>query len=81
MTDEIDESRLNKKDITSEIVGFCFDDETPAAIVTVFGKQLPSVCCKCGAAVDPIGFVARAPFVGDQVYCKECNAEVGVDRV
>ncbi len=33
MTDEIDESRLNKKDITSEIVGFCFDDETPAAIV------------------------------------------------
>jgi hypothetical protein len=53
----------------------------PAAIVTVFGKQLPAVCCKCGAAVDPIGFVARAPFVGDQVYCKECNSEVGVDRV
>ncbi len=53
----------------------------PAAIVTVFGQQYPAVCCKCGVAVDPIGFIAKATFVGNQVYCKECNAEVGVDRV
>lgn len=51
------------------------------ATVSVCGQQYKAKCFKCGAAVDPRMFAARAMFVGDFVVCEVCNKENGVPRV
>jgi len=51
------------------------------ASVTVCGQQYKAKCYKCGAAVDPVVFAARAVFVGECVYCDACDKENGVSRV
>jgi phage recombination protein Bet len=51
------------------------------ATVTVCGQQYKAKCTKCGSAIDPVVFAARAVFVGEYVYCDVCNPENGVPRV
>jgi len=47
--------------------------------VTVEGVQYRCVCKKCGAFLEPNQVKARALFVGDNLLCKRCNPEGGIN--